>query len=97
MSRRRLRVRPRSLLAAVLLRCSLEEGGIRPLARRIGLSPQTVYNILGGQEPGKHVARALADYLAVRPPDTELCVDTVMTTALNIWSSKGNAGLSFTL
>ena len=65
----------------MLFRCSQEEGGIRGLARRIGLSPQTIYNILGGQVPGKHVAWAIVEYLAVRPPDADLSVDTVQAWA----------------
>ena len=72
---------PQTLLAAILVRCSREEGGIRALARRMNLSPQTIYNVVGGREPGKHVARAIVDYLAERPPDTELSVDTVRSWA----------------
>ena len=72
---------PQSLLAAVLIRCSREEGGIRALARRMNVSPQTLYNVIGGREPGRHVLRAICDYLAERPPDTELTVDTVRSWA----------------
>ena len=57
----------RSLLGAVLLRCAQEEGGLRALARAIGISPQTLHEVLGGRVPGTHVRRAIATYLAIAP------------------------------
>lgn len=52
-----------TLLAGVLRQCASEEGGIRALCRAIGISPQTLYGLLGGRSPGRHVTRAIAAYL----------------------------------
>ena len=61
-----------TLLAAVLRRCAHEEGGLRALARAIGVSPQTLYELIGGRLPGKHVLRAVALYLEVSPGEVAM-------------------------
>ena len=56
-----------TLLGEVLLRCAREEGSVRALARALGLSPQTVYELVKGErEPAKHAARAISDFLGGR-------------------------------
>ena len=48
-----------TLLAAILLKCAEEEGGVRALARPIGISHQSVYRLVQGTGPGKHVLAAV--------------------------------------
>ena len=56
-----------TLLGEVLLRCAREEGSVRALARALGLSPQTVYELVKGERaPAKHAARAIGDFLGGR-------------------------------
>jgi len=57
------------VLAGVLRACAREEGGVRALARAIAVSPQTIHGLLNGDPPGRHVRRALALYLGVRPEE----------------------------
>ena len=60
-------VSPGSPLGAILWRSAAEEGGVRNLAREIGLSHDTVYRLIRGTHvPSRHCARAVADYLAGR-------------------------------
>ena len=58
---------PTTLLGAVLLASAEEEeGGRRALARRIGISHQTLHELLtGARVPGRHVRRALASFLGI--------------------------------
>jgi len=58
-----------TLLAGVLRACAREEGGVRALARAVGLSPQTIHEVVAGCQPGRHVQRALAIYLGVTPEE----------------------------
>ncbi len=54
-----------SVLAEVLRRCAEEEaGGMTGLAETIGIGRSTMYLVLEGWVPGKHVALALARYLS---------------------------------
>lgn len=75
-----------SLLACVLARCAEEEGGNRALARALGISPQTLHELLRDlRRPGRHVARAIADYLVGAPSEEEeVSPDDVIA-----WSSAG--------
>lgn len=54
-----------TLLGAVLRASAVDEGGLRALARIIGISRQSLHHVLAGRVPGKHVIGALARYLEV--------------------------------
>ena len=54
-----------SFLVSYLRESAVDEGGLRALARVIGISPQTLYDVLAGRPPGRHVRRALAAYLEI--------------------------------
>ena len=59
---------PGSLLGAVLVTCSREEGGVRGLARAVGMSPQTCYDLIAGKrQPMLHLSRSIARYLGITP------------------------------
>lgn len=58
---------PATVLGAVLRESAIDEGGIRALARTIGISPQTLYDLLGGHVPSRHVCRTIATYLEITP------------------------------
>ena len=66
------------LLGGVLLTCATEAGGIRPLARLVGVSHLTLYRLMAGtHQPGRHVRRALAAYLNVTPEEVAEWAGTV--------------------
>ena len=56
-----------TLLGAILRRCAEEEGGLRALARMLDVSPQSLYDVMGGRVPGKYLGRVVAGYLGVTP------------------------------
>ena len=64
------RTSPSTVLGAILAKCAEEAGGVRPLARLIGVSHLTVYRLMAAtHQPGRHVRRALAAYLNVSPAE----------------------------
>ena len=56
---------PVTLLGAILRESAIDEGSVRGLARRIEISPQTLYGVLHGHVPGRHVCRSIAAYLEI--------------------------------
>ena len=60
-------VKAQTELGEILLRCAQEEGGVRRLAHRIGLSHQCVYDVIqGAHDPSRLVKRAISDFLSGR-------------------------------
>lgn len=76
-----------NLLAAVLMRCAEEEGGVRALARALGISPQTLHDLIAGRRrPGKHVSSVIAGYLRGAEP----VEGTVTADIVRGWSSQAS-------
>ena len=78
-------ITPKTLLGSILRTCATEVGGVRPLARAIGVSHESVYAVIRGtRTPSRLVARAIADYLAGRDHEA----DGVTAETVREWSCE---------